>query len=75
MANIAHHADRSGREIRTIWDEGLRITPIRLVEGGRLREDVMELLLANFAPARTSGGATSARRSPPTGSASAGSAS
>jgi len=49
VANIAHHADRTGEKIRTIWDEGLRIPPIRLVEGGRLREDVMELLLANFA--------------------------
>jgi N-methylhydantoinase B len=49
VANIAHHADRSGERIRTIWDEGLRIPPIRLLEGGRVREDVMELLLANFA--------------------------
>ncbi len=49
VANIAHHADRSGERIRTIWDEGLRITPIRLAEAGRIREDVMELLLANFA--------------------------
>jgi N-methylhydantoinase B len=49
VANIAHHADRSADRIRTIWDEGLRITPIRLAEGGRIREDVMELLLANFA--------------------------
>jgi N-methylhydantoinase B len=49
VANIAHHADRTGERIRTIYDEGLRIPPIRLVEGGRLREDVMELLLANFA--------------------------
>jgi len=48
-ANIAHHADRTGERIRTIWDEGLRIPPIRLIESGRLREDVMELLLANFA--------------------------
>ena len=48
VANIAHHADGSGRETRTIWDEGLRIPPIRLVEGGVLREDVMELLLLNF---------------------------
>ncbi len=49
VANIAHHADRTGERIRTIYDEGLRITPIRLVEGGQIREDVMELLLANFA--------------------------
>jgi N-methylhydantoinase B len=48
VANIAHHADGSGRETRTIWDEGLRIPPIRLVEGGVLREDLMELLLLNF---------------------------
>ena len=49
VANIAHHADRTGARIRTVWDEGIRITPIRLYEGGALREDVMELLLANFA--------------------------
>jgi N-methylhydantoinase B len=49
VANIAHHADRTGERIRNIWDEGLRITPIRLLERGTLRLDVMELLLANFA--------------------------
>ena len=49
VANIAHHADRTGERIRTIYDEGLRIPPIRLVEGGQVREDVMELILANFA--------------------------
>ena len=49
VANIAHHADRTGARIRTVWDEGIRITPIRLYEAGVLREDVMELLLANFA--------------------------
>jgi len=49
VANIAHHADRTGERIRTIWDEGLRIPPIRLFEGGAVREDVMELLLTNFA--------------------------
>ncbi len=48
VANIAHHADGSGRETRSIWDEGLRIPPIRVVEGGALREDLMELLLLNF---------------------------
>jgi N-methylhydantoinase B len=49
VANIAHHADRSSERIRTIWDEGLRIPPIRLYERGAVREDVMELLLTNFA--------------------------
>ena len=34
VANIAHHADRTGERIRNIWDEGLRITPIRLIERG-----------------------------------------
>jgi len=48
VANIAHHADRSGERIRTIWDEGLRITPIRLVEAGQIRQDLLELLLANY---------------------------
>jgi len=49
VANIAHHADRTGERIRNIWDEGLRIPPIRLIERGVMREDVLELLLANFA--------------------------
>jgi N-methylhydantoinase B len=49
VANIAHHADRTGERIRNIWDEGLRIPPIRLIERGAMREDVLELLLANFA--------------------------
>lgn len=49
VANIAHHADRTGERIRSIYDEGLRIPPIRLAEAGRVREDVLELLLANFA--------------------------
>jgi N-methylhydantoinase B len=48
VANIAHHADGSGRETRSIWDEGLRIPPIKIVAAGRLRDDVMELLLLNF---------------------------
>jgi N-methylhydantoinase B len=48
VANIAHHADGSGGVTRTIYDEGLRIPPIRIAEGGALREDLMELLLLNF---------------------------
>jgi N-methylhydantoinase B len=48
VANIAHHADGSGRQTASIWDEGLRIPPIRVIEAGALREDVMELLLLNF---------------------------
>jgi N-methylhydantoinase B len=48
VANIAHHADGGGGATRAIWDEGLRIPPIRIVEGGVLRDDVMELILLNF---------------------------
>ncbi len=48
VANIAHHADGGPDRPRTIWDEGLRIPPIKLAEAGRVRDDVMELLLLNF---------------------------
>src|SRR5262245_10760122 len=48
VANIAHHADGGGGATRTIYDEGLRIPPIRVAEAGVLREDLMELLLLNF---------------------------
>jgi N-methylhydantoinase B len=48
VANIAHHADGSGGATRTIYDEGLRIPPIRVAEAGVLRDDLMELLLLNF---------------------------
>src|SRR5712692_3673272 len=48
VANIAHHADGSGRATATIYDEGLRIPPLRIVAGGVLCEDVMELVLLNF---------------------------
>lgn len=30
-----------------IWQEGLRVTPLKIVEKGRLRQDVWDLLLAN----------------------------
>lgn len=30
-----------------IWQEGLRIPPMKLVDAGRMREDVMEMILAN----------------------------
>ena len=48
VANIAHHADGSGRQTRSIWDDGLGIPPIGFVVGGRLREDVMEMILLYF---------------------------
>ncbi|MFP8951469.1 hydantoinase B/oxoprolinase family protein [Natrialbaceae archaeon A-arb3/5] len=50
----AHHADVGGMApgsmpagAEEIYQEGLRIPPIRLVEAGAVREDVRSLLLAN----------------------------
>jgi len=50
----AHHADVGGMTpgsmpagAREIYQEGLRLPPIRLVEGGEIREDVYSLVLAN----------------------------
>ncbi|MFC4249413.1 hydantoinase B/oxoprolinase family protein [Natribaculum luteum] len=50
----AHHADVGGMApgsmpagAREIYQEGLRLPPIRLVEDGKIREDVRSLVLAN----------------------------
>ncbi|MFC4439614.1 MULTISPECIES: hydantoinase B/oxoprolinase family protein [Natrialbaceae] len=50
----AHHADVGGMTpgsmpagAREIYQEGLRLPPTRLVEGGEIREDVRALVLAN----------------------------
>jgi N-methylhydantoinase B len=52
--NRAHQSDIGGgaagtynSAAREIWQEGLRIPPVRLVEAGRLRSDVFELLKLN----------------------------
>lgn len=53
VANRAHHADVGGMSpgsmplAREIYQEGLRIPPVLLREGGRIRRDVMEIVLAN----------------------------
>jgi len=53
VANRAHHADIGGMDPGSmplgtdIFQEGVRIPPIRLVAGGRLVADVLSLLLAN----------------------------
>jgi N-methylhydantoinase B len=53
VANRAHHADIGGMDpgsmpIGTdIFQEGVRIPPVRLVRGGTLAADVVALLLAN----------------------------
>jgi N-methylhydantoinase B len=53
VANRAHHADIGGMDPGSmpvgtdIFQEGVRIPPVRLVAGGRLVADVLALLLAN----------------------------
>ena len=53
VANRAHHADVGGAlagsmgPAREIFQEGLRIPPVKIFRRGRLNQDVMDLLLAN----------------------------
>src|SRR5215475_4417035 len=53
VANRAHHADIGGATpgsmgaATEIYQEGIRIPPIRIVRGGELDRDVFDLLLAN----------------------------
>jgi N-methylhydantoinase B len=53
VANRAHHADVGGAQAgsmglsREIFEEGLRIPPIRIMEKGRIARDAMAILLAN----------------------------
>ncbi|GAB7094342.1 hydantoinase B/oxoprolinase family protein [Halolamina litorea] len=53
-ANRAHHADIGGStagsvaaDSTEIYQEGLRIPPVKLFEGGEVNEDVLEMVLAN----------------------------
>jgi N-methylhydantoinase B len=45
--NLAHHADFADRGHAHIYQEGLRIPPIRLYRAGELQEDVLDLILLN----------------------------
>jgi N-methylhydantoinase B len=53
LASRAHHADIGGAApgsmplAREIYEEGLRIPPVRLVRSGAIQEDLLRLLLAN----------------------------
>ena len=54
VANMAHHVDIGGiapgsmaTHATEIFQEGVRIPPIKLIAGGKVREDVLALLLAN----------------------------
>jgi N-methylhydantoinase B len=46
--NLAHHADFVDRGHDHIFQEGLRIPPVRLYRGGKLQQDVMDLILLNM---------------------------
>ncbi len=54
VSNIAHHADIGGMAagsmaggMTEIYQEGLRIPPIKIVSGGRIVDDVLNLILLN----------------------------
>jgi N-methylhydantoinase B len=53
-ANRAHHADVGGSragsvaaDATEIYQEGLRIPPVKFIEGGEVREDLLAVVLAN----------------------------
>ncbi len=56
VTNIAHWSDVGGRspgvgtagDSTEVWQEGLRIPPIRIVAQGRVRHDLLDLLLLNM---------------------------
>ncbi len=63
VINKAHHVDVGGPSFgsisplaRTIYEEGLIVPPVKLVEGGNVRRDVLRLIVANVKdPARAEG--------------------
>jgi N-methylhydantoinase B len=58
VANRAHHSDIGGAHAgsmgltREIFQEGLRIPPVKILDGGKVVADVMSLILANVRTAR-----------------------
>ncbi len=54
VANLAHHVDVGGGApasigaFREVFQEGVIIPPVKLVEGGAIVEDVFELILAQI---------------------------
>jgi N-methylhydantoinase B len=47
VVNLAHHADFADRGHAHIYQEGLRIPPIRLYKAGVLQQDIQSLILLN----------------------------
>lgn len=58
VANRAHHADVGGAQAgsmglsREIFQEGLRIPPVKIFENGQIVRDVLQLVLANVRTSR-----------------------
>ncbi|WP_433606140.1 hydantoinase B/oxoprolinase family protein [Dactylosporangium sp. CA-139114] len=46
-ANLAHHADFGDRGHAHIFQEGLRIPPVKLISRGETNEDIFQLVLTN----------------------------
>jgi N-methylhydantoinase B len=47
VCNLAHHSDFVDRGHAHIFQEGLRIPPVRLYRGGALQKDILDLVLLN----------------------------
>jgi len=47
VVNTAHHSDFADRGDAHIFQEGIRVPPIRLYRAGILREDIQNLILLN----------------------------
>ncbi|MCC7484432.1 MAG: hydantoinase B/oxoprolinase family protein [Burkholderiales bacterium] len=54
VANIAHHADVGGMVpgseaavCKSIYQEGIRIPPVRILRGGKVNRDVVDMILLN----------------------------
>jgi N-methylhydantoinase B len=54
VANIAHHSDVGGRvpgsmsgDSRSIFEEGLRLSPVMLMKKGELQQDIMDIIMLN----------------------------
>ncbi|HEV2422196.1 MAG TPA: hydantoinase B/oxoprolinase family protein [Candidatus Acidoferrales bacterium] len=58
VANRAHHADVGGAQAgsmslsREIFQEGIRIPPVKIFENGRIVRDVLQLVLSNVRTSR-----------------------
>lgn len=59
VANIAHHSDIGGKvagsesaDCTSIFQEGLRLPPVRLMSDGRIHEDVLAIILLNSRTSR-----------------------